>query len=81
MPRFDVFVPRANGVMFKTVSTLLPRGAASAFGRAMGVDKLMTEVDHSARRAYEERAAHSEPGLEHASRAGSAARRRLSLAP
>ena len=30
----------------------------------MGVDKLLTEVDHGARRAYEERAAHSEPGLE-----------------
>ena len=28
----------------------------------MKVDKLMTEVDHGARRAYEERAAHSEPG-------------------
>lgn len=63
-PRFDVFVPRANGVMFKTVS-MLPRPAREWFGRAMGVDKLMTGVNHSARRAYEERAAHSEPGLEH----------------
>ena len=27
----------------------------------MKVDKLMTEVDHGARRAYEERAAASEP--------------------
>jgi NAD(P)-dependent dehydrogenase (short-subunit alcohol dehydrogenase family) len=62
-PRFDVFVPRANGVMFKTVS-MLPRAAREWFGRAMGVDKLMTGVNHSARRAYEERAAHSEPGLE-----------------
>jgi NADP-dependent 3-hydroxy acid dehydrogenase YdfG len=64
-PRFDVFVPRANGVMFKTVS-MLPRAVREWFGRAMGVDKLMTRVNHSARRAYEERAAHSEPGLEHA---------------
>ena len=28
----------------------------------MKVDKLMFEVDHGARRAYEERAAASEPG-------------------
>jgi short-subunit dehydrogenase len=63
VPRFDVFVPRANGVMFKAVS-MLPRPAREWFGRAMGVDELMTGVNHSARRAYEERAAHSEPGLD-----------------
>jgi len=62
-PRFDVWVPRANGGLFKVVA-LLPRSAREALGRFMKVDKLMTEVDHSARRAYEERAAHSEPGLE-----------------
>jgi NAD(P)-dependent dehydrogenase (short-subunit alcohol dehydrogenase family) len=58
VPRFDVFVPRANGVLFK-VLTLLPRGAREALGRAMKIDKLMFEVDHGARRAYEERAAAS----------------------
>jgi len=63
VPRFDVFVPRANGVMYKALS-LIPRGAREALGRLMKVDKLMTEVDHSARRAYEERVAHSEPTLE-----------------
>lgn len=63
VPRFDVWVPRANGALFKVVA-LLPRGAREALGRFMKVDKLMTEVDHGARRAYEERAAHSEPGLE-----------------
>jgi NAD(P)-dependent dehydrogenase (short-subunit alcohol dehydrogenase family) len=57
-PRFDVFVPRANGVMFKTVS-MLPRPAREWLGRAMGVDRLMTEVDHGSRRSYEERAARS----------------------
>ncbi len=62
VPRFEVFVPRANGVMYKLL-TLIPRGAREALGRSMKVDKLMTEVDHGARRAYEERAAHSEPGL------------------
>ena len=30
----------------------------------MKVDKLMTEVDHGARNAYEERVSQSEPGLE-----------------
>ena len=61
--RFDVWVPRANGALFKVIA-LLPRGAREAIGRLMKVDKLMTEVDRGARRSYEERAAHSEPGLE-----------------
>jgi NAD(P)-dependent dehydrogenase (short-subunit alcohol dehydrogenase family) len=63
VPRFDVWVPRANGALFKLVA-LLPRGAREAIGRFMGVDKLMTEADRDARRAYEERAAHSEPALD-----------------
>ncbi len=63
VPRFDVWVPRANGALFKFVA-LLPRGAREALGRFMKVDKLMTEVDHNARQAYESRAAHSEPALE-----------------
>jgi NAD(P)-dependent dehydrogenase (short-subunit alcohol dehydrogenase family) len=63
VPRFDVWVPRFNGGLFKFIA-LLPRGAREALGRFMKVDKLMTEVDHSARRAYEDRAAHSEPGLD-----------------
>jgi NAD(P)-dependent dehydrogenase (short-subunit alcohol dehydrogenase family) len=62
-PRFDVWVPKANGALFKLVG-LLPRGVREAIGRLMKIDKLMTEVDHGARHAYEERAAHSEPGLE-----------------
>jgi NAD(P)-dependent dehydrogenase (short-subunit alcohol dehydrogenase family) len=60
VPRFDVFVPRANGPLLK-VSALLPRAAREAIGRLMKMDKLMLEVDHGARRAYEERAAASEP--------------------
>ena len=63
VPRFDVFVPRANGVLYKILSPL-PRSWREALGRAMKVDKLMIEVDQSARRAYEERAAKSEPGQE-----------------
>ena len=61
VPRFDVFVPRANGVLYRVLG-LLPRAWREAIGRAMGVDKLMIEVDHGARRAYEERAAHSAGG-------------------
>lgn len=60
VPRFDVFVPRANGALYK-ILTPLPRSWREAIGRAMKVDKLMLEVDHGARAAYEERAAASEP--------------------
>jgi NAD(P)-dependent dehydrogenase (short-subunit alcohol dehydrogenase family) len=62
VPRFDVFVPRANGILYKILAPL-PRSWREALGRAMKVDKLMIEVDHGARRAYEERAAVSKPGL------------------
>jgi NADP-dependent 3-hydroxy acid dehydrogenase YdfG len=68
VPRFDVWVPRVNGGLFKVVA-LLPRGAREALGRFMKVDKLMTEVDHVARNAYEERVTHSEPGLDSESEA------------
>ncbi len=58
VPRFDVWVPRINGALFKVIANL-PRAWRESLGRLMKVDKLMTEVDHSARRRYEERAAHS----------------------
>ena len=61
VPRFDVFVPRTNGGLYKFLQ-LLPRGWREGIGRLMKVDKLMTEVDHSARGAYEERVAQAEPG-------------------
>jgi NAD(P)-dependent dehydrogenase (short-subunit alcohol dehydrogenase family) len=73
VPRFDVFVPRANGALFKVLS-LLPRGAREALGRAMKVDKLMLEVDHGARRAYEERVASSAPSEDGESKAAGATR-------
>lgn len=60
VPRFDVWVPRINGVFFKIVS-LWPRAAREGLGRLMKVDKLMTEVDHGARQRYEERAAANRP--------------------
>ncbi len=63
VPRFDVFVPRANGALFR-VMVLLPRGVREAIGRLMKVDRLMLEVDHGARHAYEERVAASGDGEE-----------------
>jgi NAD(P)-dependent dehydrogenase (short-subunit alcohol dehydrogenase family) len=61
--RFDVYVPRSNAIMTR-ISALLPRRVGEAVARLMKADKLMFEVDHGARRAYEERAAKSEPGVE-----------------
>lgn len=58
--RFDVFVPRY--LKFTVgAGNLLPRRAREAVARFMGVDKILTEVDASRRRAYEERIAGSEP--------------------
>jgi NAD(P)-dependent dehydrogenase (short-subunit alcohol dehydrogenase family) len=61
VPRFDVYVPKSNGALLRGAS-LMPRSAAEWVARKMGTDKLMTEVDHAARAAYEERAAHSTEG-------------------
>jgi NAD(P)-dependent dehydrogenase (short-subunit alcohol dehydrogenase family) len=63
--RFDVFVPRSNAVMSR-FAALMPRRVSEAVARLMKADKLMFEVDHGARNAYEERAAASEPGLDEA---------------
>jgi short-subunit dehydrogenase len=68
--RFDVYVPRSNAVMTR-FAALLPRRANEAIGRLMKADKLMFEVDHGARQAYEDRAAASEPGLEDSSASAS----------
>jgi NAD(P)-dependent dehydrogenase (short-subunit alcohol dehydrogenase family) len=61
--RFDVYVPRSNAIISR-FGPLLPRRVSDAIGRLMKADKLMFEVNHGARQAYEERAAASEPGLE-----------------
>jgi len=63
--RFDVYVPKSNAVMTR-FAALMPRRANEAIARLMKADKLMFEVDHGARQAYEERAAASEPGLDDA---------------
>ncbi|MFT3862723.1 MAG: SDR family oxidoreductase [Solirubrobacterales bacterium] len=57
-PRFDVYVPKANGALLRAAA-LMPRAASEWVARTMGTDKLMTEVDHGARAAYEERVTHS----------------------
>jgi len=54
VPRFDVFVPRSNGAMLK-FGAMLPRPLREAIGRLMRTDKLMIEVDHATRDAYESR--------------------------
>jgi NAD(P)-dependent dehydrogenase (short-subunit alcohol dehydrogenase family) len=59
--RYDVWVPKENGAVYKVIG-LLPRTWREAIGRLMKVDKLMTEVDHGARNSYEERVAQAEPG-------------------
>jgi NAD(P)-dependent dehydrogenase (short-subunit alcohol dehydrogenase family) len=61
--KVDVYVPRQLRASV-VLGTLLPRGAREALGRFMGIDKIMTEVDKDARRAYEERAAASKPAAE-----------------
>ncbi|HYP55741.1 MAG TPA: SDR family oxidoreductase [Solirubrobacterales bacterium] len=70
--KVDVYVPRQLRASV-VIGTLLPRRAREAVARFMGVTKVMTEVSPEARRAYEERAAYSEPGEEPASSPADAA--------
>jgi NAD(P)-dependent dehydrogenase (short-subunit alcohol dehydrogenase family) len=63
VPRFDVYVPRSTGSLFK-VANLLPRRAREAFAHAMGADQVATDVDAAKRAAYEARAADSAPAAE-----------------
>jgi len=61
--RFEVFVPpSAKRVMY--VANLLPRRGREAMARAAKVDRMMLDANMEARKGYELRAAHSEPGLE-----------------
>jgi NAD(P)-dependent dehydrogenase (short-subunit alcohol dehydrogenase family) len=63
LPRRDVFVPREVGAIHKATYVLPPR-AQMAVAKAMKSDRVLLDIDHDRRAAYEERAAHSEPGLE-----------------
>jgi short-subunit dehydrogenase len=55
-PRFDVSVP-PSALRIHTAVSLLPRKAREAVARAMKVDRLMFDIDSSARGAYESRIA------------------------
>jgi NADP-dependent 3-hydroxy acid dehydrogenase YdfG len=59
----DVHVPKSIKRVQK-VTGLLPRRASEGIARAMKADRVLFEADPNARRGYELRAAHSEPGLE-----------------
>ncbi|HET7053254.1 MAG TPA: SDR family oxidoreductase [Solirubrobacterales bacterium] len=61
--KVDVYVPRELRASV-TLGALLPRRAREAVSRFMGVETVMTEVDPAARRAYEERISHNDPGVE-----------------
>jgi NADP-dependent 3-hydroxy acid dehydrogenase YdfG len=68
VPRFDVFVPKSIGPINKVLG-VLPRGGREALARALKADQVLADADPNARRGYELRAAHSEPGLEPADEA------------
>jgi NAD(P)-dependent dehydrogenase (short-subunit alcohol dehydrogenase family) len=59
-PRVDVWVPRSLGPVHRLTSAL-PRRAREAVMRALRVDRVTWDADQSARAAYEDRAAASEP--------------------
>ena len=61
--RFEVWVPRQTKAI-ATVMNMVPRRGREAIAKALRADKVLAEADSAARTAYEERAAHSEPGLE-----------------
>jgi len=66
LPKRDVYVPRETGAIHKA-TYVLPQRAQMAVAKALKSDKILQNIDHAQRAAYEERAAHSEPGLEPAS--------------
>ncbi len=61
--RFEVWIPRSTQYIAK-VMTVVPRRGREAIARFLKADKVLADFDPSARAAYEDRAAHSEPGLE-----------------
>jgi NAD(P)-dependent dehydrogenase (short-subunit alcohol dehydrogenase family) len=63
LPKRDVYVPREVGAIHKATYILPPR-AQLAVAKAMKSERILQDIDHGQRAAYEDRAAHSEPGLE-----------------
>jgi NAD(P)-dependent dehydrogenase (short-subunit alcohol dehydrogenase family) len=72
--KVDVYVPRELRASV-VLGTLLPRRAREALARFMGVTEVMTEVDPAARRDYEERISHNDPGVAPETEAPPAAQR------
>jgi short-subunit dehydrogenase len=64
-PRHDVYVPKAIVAGIR-LGALLPRRLAEAINRSAKTDRILAEADLSARAAYEQRAAGSEPSRERA---------------
>jgi NADP-dependent 3-hydroxy acid dehydrogenase YdfG len=62
-PKFDVWVPRETVAIYKFMQ-LLPRAGREWLARALKADKVLAEADSDERARYEDRAAHSDPGLE-----------------
>jgi NAD(P)-dependent dehydrogenase (short-subunit alcohol dehydrogenase family) len=62
-PRFDVYVPRSNGLLIQLTSPL-PRRAREAIGRWLKADQSLLKTDRSARAEYEARAAASAPAAD-----------------
>ncbi len=71
--RFEVWVPRSSAAI-STVLNLVPRRGRQAIARFMKADQVLAAADPADRTAYEERAAHSEPGLDPEDEAVSAKR-------
>jgi NADP-dependent 3-hydroxy acid dehydrogenase YdfG len=67
--RYEVFVPRAVGRLFR-FQALMPRRAVEAIGRALKGDQVLMAPDHGARAAYEAR---MESTISLANRAGDGA--------
>jgi short-subunit dehydrogenase len=61
--RFDVWVPKSVQTI-ATITGVFPRPAREAIARALKADTVIWDADMNARKNYELRAAHSEPGLE-----------------
>jgi short-subunit dehydrogenase len=61
--KVDIYVPRQLRATVM-MGGLMPRKVREAVARLMGVDKVMTEIDPQARRAYEERVSAAETGRE-----------------
>jgi short-subunit dehydrogenase len=59
----EIWVPRRSKATFRLTS-VLPRRATEGISRALKADQVLAGADTNARRGYELRAAHSEPGLE-----------------